>query len=151
MLPVHLLAATSACNVVQDLLVLPGPLPHLVLVILSSWLPPSSCITPHFLWLLGYPGFLHSCILAGSSASLCCALGWMQFFILSPHRGSPFIFLLDPVQFSFSQIPIPNPLSSQQFLWSCLSIRSAPFPIFPCIHCSCCLGQDREREEAEAA
>lgn len=61
MLLVHLLAVTSACDGVQDLLVLPGPLPHLVLVIPSIWLPPSSHPAPHF-WFLGYPGFLQSCI-----------------------------------------------------------------------------------------
>lgn len=112
-LPAHLLVVTSACDAVQDLLVLPGPLPLLVLVILSSWLPLSSCPAPHFLWLLGYPGFLQGCILAGSSASLCRALSCSQFFMLSPHGCSPSLPLPDPVQSPFSHIPIPNPLSSQ--------------------------------------
>lgn len=40
----------------------------------------------------------------------------------------------------------PKSFSSQQFLWPCLSVRSACFSTFLCVHCSCCLGQDGECE-----
>lgn len=112
---------------------------------------PSSHPTPHLLGLLGYPGFLQCCILAGSSASLCHALGWSQFFMLSPHGGSFSFFLLDPVQLPFSQIPIPNPLFSHLFLSSSFSVQSAPFSTCLCVHCSRCLGQDGVCEQAGAA
>lgn len=113
-------------------------------------LAPSSCPSPCFFWFLGYPSFLQGCSLAGSPASLCCALGWLHFFMLSPHGGSPSFSLLHSVQFPFSQIPVPNPPSSQQFL--CLSLGPvSPFPTCLCMHCSFCLSQDGVCEVAGAA
>lgn len=58
-----------------------------------------------------------------------------------------FLFLPDPVQFLFNQIPTPNPLSSQKFL----SVHLALFPtcLFTC--CSCTLGQGRVCEGAGSA
>lgn len=103
-------------------------LPHLLLIILSSWLPPPPAPLLVSCGSWDTPAFSRAAALLDPLHH--CCIGWLHFFMLSPHGGSPSFPLLDSVQFPFSQIPIPNPPSSQQFL--CLSLGPvSPFPHVP--------------------
>lgn len=113
-------------------------LPHLLLVILAGC--PLLLPLSLFLLVLGIPQLspgLQPC----RSLRIIIFCSRLHFFMLSLHGDLLSFFLLDSVQCPFSQIPIPNP-SSSQHSWVCLFVQSSPFPTCLCRRCSLCLSQD---------